>query len=55
MGELAILSSSGFRNSILELARHVDPVGTLDPSARLGPVKGEQRGWRIWRLFRRTS
>ncbi len=55
MGELAITAKSGFRSGILELARHVSFVGLLDPAASLHAAKGENGGWRGWRLFRDRS
>jgi pilus assembly protein CpaE len=53
MGELAVTSRSGFRNGILELARHVAFVGLLDSTAAPGPVNGEDGVRRTRRLFRR--
>jgi pilus assembly protein CpaE len=53
MGELAMTSRSGFRNGILELARHVAVVGLLDATAGIGPVKGDDSVPHGWRLFRR--
>lgn len=53
MGELAMISCSGFRGGILALARQVDTVGLLDSTAGIGPVKGTAGIRHTWRLFRR--
>jgi pilus assembly protein CpaE len=53
MGELAMIHNNGFRNGILELARHVAFVGLLDSTVGTGPAHGENSVRRAWRLFRR--
>lgn len=55
MGELAMTAKSGFRNGILELARHVSYVGLLDAANGSQPVRAENGSWRAWRLFRHRS
>jgi pilus assembly protein CpaE len=55
MGELAMLVKGGFRNGILELARHVSFVGLHDTPAGVGVIKPGRSGRRGWNPFRRKS
>jgi len=55
MGELAMLTKGGFRNGILELARHVSFVGLHDVSPGTGVIKGDRANYRGWNPFRRKS
>lgn len=53
MGELMITTRGGFRNGILELARHVSFVGLLNSTTGVAPTNGNESAPRSWRLFRR--
>lgn len=53
MGELAIKSRGGIRNSILELARNVASIGLLDSTAGVGPVEVEASAGLLRRVFSR--
>jgi pilus assembly protein CpaE len=53
MGELAMASSGGFRDGVLELASRVAFVGLLDSSA--GATQSRAGGRSRWRIFGRSS
>jgi pilus assembly protein CpaE len=55
MGELAMLTRGGFRNGILELARHVSFVGLHDTLRGASATKGDRADHRGWNPFRRKS
>ena len=51
MGNLAITERSGFRNGILDLARHVAFVGLLDRTVDGEAAWKKRTTWRGWHLF----
>jgi pilus assembly protein CpaE len=55
MGELAMIAKGGFRNGILDLARHVSFVGLHDATLGTGAVRRDSGGGRRWNPFRRKS
>jgi pilus assembly protein CpaE len=55
MGELAMIAKGGFRNGILDLARHVSFIGLHDAASAASAVKGASGEGRGWNPFRRRS